>query len=490
VTVAALALAFGVPAVLGWLVARLCLAGSDERSVLDEVILGWGLGMGLVSLVLFALGAAGARFTLGRVLVPAGVALVALAVASRRVRVRARAGALGEARRTFAAMPPTSKAATVALGAWLGAKGVVTVWEALLLPISAWDSWAQWSGGAKFFYLRGGFNLSPADPHFFGWDAGRMLLNYPLHVSLAQVWFALCLGRFDEVLVKAWAPVTYVAVVALLYRTLRRETTVPVALVFALALASSPLLTFHALEGYADLTLAFYELAAVACFWRVVRNGGAVGPGDRGALFLTGCFTALAIWTKQEGVLFAVALVGAGGAWLVAKRRLEAHWPALVLPPAGLLVVWFMFLGALGLPFLGRGEVEQTVWHWEVVPVIARELLLSANFNVVFAVFAVVTAWGFRTITRGELKYPYLVLVGVAALLLLVYVATENFRWVMNLTGLDRNVLTLLPIVYLLTGLTATRLRADYRAARGDAHSSLSSQTNSASPPPLLSVLL
>ena len=454
-TVASLALAVVVPAVIGWLVARLCLAGSDDRSLLEEVVLGWGLGMGLVSLVLFAFGAVGARFTLGRVLVPAAIAIVVLAAVSRRVRIpaRTRAGAL----QAFASMPRASQAATVGLGAWLGVKGVVTVWEALLLPIYSWDGWSQWSGGAKFFFLRGGFNLDPADPHFFGWDAGRVYLNYQLHVSLAQVWFALCLGRFDEVLVKAWAPLTYVAMVALLYRTLRRETTVPVALLFALALASAPLLTFHAFEGYADLTLAFYELAAVACFWRVVRSGGA--HGDRGALVLTGCFAALAIWTKQEGLLFAVALLGAAVAYLVAKRRLEARWPALVLPPAVLLVAWFMFLGAHGLPLFGRGEVEEAAWHWEVFPVLGRELLLSANFNLVFVVFAVVTAWGFRTIARSELKYPYLVLAGLVALLLLVYLTTENFRFVMNLTGADRNVLTLLPIVYLLTGLAAARLR-------------------------------
>ena len=71
---------------------------------------------------------------------------------------------------------------------------------------------------------------------------------------------------------------------------------------------------------------------------------------------------------------------------------------------------------------------------------------------------ASVAAAGFRKIVRSDLKYPYLVLAGVSGLLLGVYLTTENYQWVLTLTGFDRNVLTLLPIATFLTALTTLRV--------------------------------
>jgi len=433
-TFASLILAVGVPTLIGYLAAHRCLAETEGTSRLEELVLGWGLGMGFVTLVLFALGAAGIPFTLGRVLLPAGLAALALAVPRRPSgAVVPKAGDSAGLFHGFASLSRPAKASVVGLGAWLALKGAVTLAEAWLLPIYSWDSWVQWSSGGKFFFVRRGLVLDPADPHFFGWDAGRVHLNYPLHVSLSEVWFALCRGDFNEIFVKAWGPLTYFAIVALLYSTLRRETSVPVSLLFSLLLASAPLLTFHAFDAYADLTLAFHELAAMACFWRVAGDRQAGDRVDRGALFLSGTFAALAIWTKQEGLLFAIVLLAVASVYLLVKRRLKALAPALFVPPALLCTAWFGFLRFEGLPVFGRGEqIQVSLWHWEILPTVLRELLLSANFNVVFGVFLVISAWSIGTIARSELKYPYLVLAGTAGSLVFVYLTTENYRWVQD----------------------------------------------------------
>jgi hypothetical protein len=44
------------------------------------------------------------------------------------------------------------------------------------------------------------------------------------------------------------------------------------------------------------------------------------------------------------------------------------------------------------------------------------------------------------------------------AMFLALYLGTESYRWVMNLTAVNRNILTFIPMMFYLAALTAHRL--------------------------------
>ena len=164
-------------------------------------------------------------------------------------------------------------------------------------PLYADDNWSNWSAGAKFFFYQGSLALDPASEHFFA-SGYRLYMGHPLLTPLLELWSALTIGRFDEILSKGWAPFYYIASVVLLYSAVKREAGSLVALMSAFMLSSVPLFTFHALDGYADLPLAFYILAGSVFLWRYMEEGTKSSLLLSGALFATGAFT------KNEGVLF------------------------------------------------------------------------------------------------------------------------------------------------------------------------------------------
>jgi hypothetical protein len=72
-----------------------------------------------------------------------------------------------------------------------------------------------------------------------------------------------------------------------------------------LLLSFKPIL-FWAPSQYADIPLACYFLGALALIWI-----DAVAPAHRWALPWAGCFAGFAAWTKNEGEVFAIALLAA-----------------------------------------------------------------------------------------------------------------------------------------------------------------------------------
>jgi hypothetical protein len=62
---------------------------------------------------------------------------------------------------------------------------------------------------------------------------------------------------------------------------------------------------------------------------------------------------------------------------------------------------------------------------------------------------------GYRKILKSDLAYLYATLLSIMAMFLVVYLGTESYRWVMNLTAVNRNILTFIPMMYYVAALTA-----------------------------------
>ncbi len=465
-TIIMLAYALAVPAVSGFLFVTWCTRSNLEQSFFERLFLGFGIGTGMVTFEMFLLGLLRIPFSIVAITIVQIITAILLGYLLhrtgtpwRRIFSREAGGPIGSP----AAVTRPHRVAVIILTAWILAKVLFVLYEGFFLPENTSDSWEHWSSGAKFFFYEKGLALDPANEHFFG--AGYLKVQrYPLNVPLMQVWVSLCIGEANEVYMKAWNALFYTGMVGLMFFAVRRKTTLMTALLAAFFLSTVPLLTYHALIAYADLPLGVYALGAMIIFRDIIDavKSGRAGYA-RGLLVLMGTCAALCVWTKMEGLFFAAAFSASLALFYLVKNISFRQVMAFLAPLALVSVPWYVFLLSIRVP-VSYGEVKlmgETITrgiHFQVLPVIAEQILFSANFNLIFLFLFLLIIIGYRKILQSDLAYLYAVLLSIMAIFLALYLGTDMYRWVMNLTAVNRNILTFIPMMYYVAALTADAL--------------------------------
>jgi hypothetical protein len=219
----------------------------------------------------------------------------------------------------------------------LGIVGMLTInlMGSLLFPHGTFDAWMIWNLAARMLY-RGGENWTNLfSNHLYHPD-------YPLLLgtSVARLWSFW--GREAQVAAQLIA-VTYalslVALITSVVSTLRGRLTGLAAGLFVLGASSLSVLS---VALTADIPLAFYMLSAVCLVYLYEAHY----TRDWRVLFLAGMLAGFAAWSKNEGLLFLLAL---GAVRLVQylltpkKQRSVFPWLAFFsgLLPIGGLVTYF-----------------------------------------------------------------------------------------------------------------------------------------------------
>jgi hypothetical protein len=454
-----LAYSLVMPAVSGFLFVTWCTRSGLEQSFLERLFLGFGIGVGMITFEMFLIGLLRIPLNVAAISIMQIATAILLGYLLHRTgtpwrRIFSReAGGPG---RSPQSVTPAHRVAVIILTAWILAK---VLYEGFFLPENTSDSWEHWSSGAKFFFYEKGLALDPANEHFFG--AGYLKVQrYPLNVPLMQVWVSLCIGEAHEVYMKAWNALFFIGMVGLLFFAVRRKTTLMTALLAAFFLSTVPLLTYHALIAYADLPLSAYALGAMVCLWNTIdalKSGRA--SHARGQLVLVGTCAALCVWTKMEGLFFAAAFSGSLVLYHLVKKIPFKQLMAFFAPLVLISVPWYVFLLSIRVP-VSYGEVKvlgSTIAkgiHFQVLPVIAEQILFSANFNLIFLFLFLLIIVGYRKILQSDLSYLYAALLSIMAIFLVLYLGTDMYRWVMNLTAVNRNILTFIPMMYYVAALT------------------------------------
>jgi hypothetical protein len=323
------------------------------------------------------------------------------------------------------------------------------------LPHGSWDGWAIWNWEARLLY-RAGENWRQYLPLAFHGD-------YPLLVPsmTARFWRYMGgeipdVGAFLGILLALCS----IAVLALTLTELRSRM---VGVVMCLTLLGTPSYLYWAAAHYADIPLSFFFLGTLALI--AIHFESEPERRDFRLLVLAGFLAGCAGWTKNEGILFIVAVTAA---LLVpvfryrseALNRFKAFSAGAALP---VLIITFFKLtnnvsnyvvafkeGKLQRMFdLGRHFM---IWDYVVrylfsfgawsispfIPLIAF-ILLTGVHRSIFA------NYGWRTIVT--------ILVIVCAGYYLVYLMTPvDLKWHLE-ASLDRLFLQLWPSVLLLAGL-------------------------------------
>lgn len=172
------------------------------------------------------------------------------------------------------------------------------VWTAMHPPIFAWDAWAQWALKGKMFAAGG-----PPRGFFQNPDEMYVHLQYPLNVPIAESPFYALQDPLGSDLAALVGPALLGSLLFLFYAGLARLHGHIFASLGVVALASVPALVLNATNGNADAPLGVYLGAAslyLLLWWRFRSRIDAV---------LMGLFAGGALWTKQEGMYVAAAVL-------------------------------------------------------------------------------------------------------------------------------------------------------------------------------------
>jgi hypothetical protein len=274
--------------------------------------------------------------------------LVALSLRHRRAQAPIQSGA-GRA-------SPPSLLLLVAFGVTLVA--AVGAFASILHqhPHGQWDAWMNWDLRARMI-VRGGEAWRAAFSGLFPWSHPDYPILVPSLVSRSWIY-----AGTETMLGPALVAFTFTfGTIALLVTAIAALRNTNQGLLAGLVLLSTPFFIVHGTSLYADVPLGFFFLATMVCLALDGRYAGATG---RFAL-LAGTAAGLAMWTKNEGTLFTLAVggglifVSATGARSVSGSRLRAF--AVGLLPMILLVAGFKIALAPPNDLLSTLGVERTM---------------------------------------------------------------------------------------------------------------------------------
>lgn len=446
-----LSILFGLALVL--LVAPRILSEPGGRAL--TLGLGIGLGLGLGSAAAFGwlalLGPLGSGYRTTELAVTAGI--TGFAIWRRR-------SLLTRTIKTFRSpfTGPTAPLLRYSLAGLLCIAGLYFFAYYDANPHGRWDAWAIWNMRARFLFL-GGSNWTAAFTEIPGLPHGDYPLLIPGAVLRLWTWIgetSTAAPALIGVLFSVAALFTIFGVVALLRGPNQ-------GMLAALTLLGTYYFVQTGISQYADVPLAFFVLATLACFALLDRFPEQTLPLACLAGLCAGCAT----WTKNEGLLFVSALGVARvmQALLQRGRPLAREFAGFVLGILPLLsiVAFFkltlapandiVFANMLPSSLNKLGNVER--YRISAVLFSKHIIAFSAAMPIVLAAYLWLSGRDRRFPAREVLATPVLVFALMLIGFFVAFVITpKDLEWHFR-TACDRLILQLWPAVLMVCFLFA-----------------------------------
>jgi hypothetical protein len=259
-----------------------------------------GVGIGIASSLYFL-----SLAILGpKILILVGVEGVALAAACALGILVKRRGTLLD----WAPSPPCPWYLTAAFGVALASAATMFVFYALNKPHGEWDAWSIWNLRARFLFRAGEF-WRDAFSNQIAWSHP----DYPLLLPgiVAMCW---TLARAESTLVPGAVAFLFTfGAAGLLVSTLGILRGKAQAMIAGIVLLGSVSIVVNGANQYADIPLSYFILATLGLLCLQERY-----PEDLRFSILAGLTAGFAAWTKNEGLLFVVAVIAAR-AWAMVR---------------------------------------------------------------------------------------------------------------------------------------------------------------------------
>jgi len=214
-------------------------------------------------------------------------------------------------------IPATGKVEKMLLIGILLTIGYV-VFEALLRPVFAWDSWADWLLYPRMFFIDGRITSQTLHYTFSG---------YPMTVSLLGTFIYLILGHIDDTSVLLFSTAFYVFLAIAFFAVLKERFGLRYALLFTLLMVTTQSFVRQGgrLEaGLADLPQGYYAFLSVIFLFIYFKNQTVK------TLFIFTVFLSFVTLIKYEGIPLSFFIAICAFIYII-KNRLFKHILVLIL---------------------------------------------------------------------------------------------------------------------------------------------------------------
>lgn len=181
-----------------------------------------------------------------------------------------------------------------------------TFYRSIIMPIESYDSVSIYALKSKIIYLNNGiFNnfFKYLSENFHGTHP-----DYPLLVPMAEVWFYEFCNNFNEFAVKGIFPLYFIFFAVIFYCSLSRYVKNRThLLIWTFMVCSVPQFNNYATIGVADLILSINFFVSFIYLYKWIFD-----KKRNSYLVISAIFSALTLWTKNEGmllVLFNIILI-------------------------------------------------------------------------------------------------------------------------------------------------------------------------------------
>ncbi|MFC1568426.1 hypothetical protein ACFL37_01865 [Candidatus Margulisiibacteriota bacterium] len=443
-----LILGLSVPLLVGYCLVALILKKGTSSPALERLAWSFGLGTAFLTLTMFFLVLLKVPLTVVSVAVPCFVFVgIALSIILKQRYPVFNLSDLGLARlKTWQAR---------VLFSAIVLKVLYVFFEALIKPVVAWDAWTSWALKSKMFFVDNVPLISFFRDHPVG------IVDYPLHIPLLETWLYNCLGVANDQLVKVIFPLYFMCLLIIFYYGLRRLVPGLPALFFTFVLSALPFLAYHATIGYADFPVAFYYTSGLLLLYLWMEKQ------DKSFLLLSVLFLGVAPWVKKEGILLLSVAFLISFLFLFFKRGTRGfrEWgrPLIYfIVPVLISAPWAIFKKIIGI----SANVDQTPYLPAFDVLVQRlngisriffeKMFFSGNWNIIWLVFVMVAVIYFRKILASNSKYLFLSVFFNLGMLVAIYLFSHNYRYLLDGTTLNRNMLTFIPAVVLCVAVSVS----------------------------------
>lgn len=324
---------------------------------------------------------------------------------------------------------------------------IVTFIQTTYFPTYADDSFGNWNRPTYNIYYDGWIKIF--------WDEseilGRWRLGYPVYVPLYKALLSDVVGGFDDIYINMWQRLVFLWILMFIFIVTFSTTknifysVLPIGLVLAL-----PLVFFHAGEWYMELASATYSLLTIWAFWKFLEDKNY----EYISLWLLLWF--MLSYIKNDGfVVYLPGILIALVVILLSSKTLVATLKWFFKNTYNLLLSGFFFVFFF-LPFLIIKNYyhlgfNQAAWieswvgisstiHREIFKVFPWIFMKMDNYNVVLILILCIFWWAIfkRKQLSWASKFLLYAPLAIFLVLLLVFLLTDNYRFVMDQTTVNR----------------------------------------------------
>lgn len=435
-----LLLAILLPTFIGFVFISLLKPKNESFSDYEKIALSYLIGCGILSLEMLLLGAFKIKLVLPNILIGAAIILAAplyLAIKNK---------ALGLNIKSWFSADKLKWYEFSLLGLIL-LRVAFVLFENLIKPIITVDAFANWSLRAKVFFVESGLLLDKTNSLFFG--GGHIF--YPINIPLLETWIFNVLGYWNDQIIKIIFGLFFISLLILFYSAIKRFASRPIALLSTFLLSSLPLLLHHATIAYADLPVCVYFTGSALFMLNYFKSK------DIKHLYVSALLAGLATWTKTEGTpLLIINLVVLCIFCFRSKND--------IITSINMLANYFMIVLIFKLPWslvnmayqvpkniYHRIQYENIFTNMYRLPVIMshfyNKMFFYGNWNIAWFVFIIFLLYSFNRLKEFRRFYTLIFISLFLAAFSFMYYITENYRWLLDGTTLNRNILIIMPLV-------------------------------------------